>query len=425
MNSQPEQQPTRLGRGPGDRKNDALAPSEEFKQNYVGVTHRKRRGKFQARIYKMNKEYNIGLFDLATDAAFAYDAAYRLFGLKLTQKKVSATTPFNNNDGKSDPFDSDEANFVFNWLTYPDEAMMEVESPERMNFTCPSNYRAKRSEELASRLLAQNGEALKEIGIISEADLVAKVRKEIISISKLAAAICPVQKMFGRRACDLMFDELPEVEVRSRKRSRKPSREYLIKHQYVQQQQQQQQKHQQQQSSNATSNIPLQQMLLQQQMYGQAMMGSRIGYGNMFGSLPMNTMGPPAAASHSLLGYSRERAAMPNDSVSSASSAVNHGIPLASGSSFDPQLLYLMMQHNMPHSNMLSINEQLRNGHRQADMPQANMPNNRPPQVDVPFINEQPRTMPPQPAYESKQSSNNQVLLLPTRKSPPSPETKK
>mmetsp|Transcript_8134 Transcript_8134/g.13394 ORF Transcript_8134/g.13394 Transcript_8134/m.13394 type:complete len:990 (-) Transcript_8134:52-3021(-) len=224
-------------------KIEALAPSDEFKQSYVGVTHRKRRGKFQARIYKMNKEYNIGLFDLATDAAFAYDAAYRLFGLKLAQKKLSATTL--NNDGNSDPFDSEEANFVFNWLTYPDEAMMEVESPERMNFTCPSNYRAKRSEELASRLLAstqeQNVEGLQEIGIISEADLVAKVRKEIISIAKLAAAICPVQKIFGKRACDLTFDELPEVEVRSRKRSRKPSREYLIKHQFVQQQQQQQQ----------------------------------------------------------------------------------------------------------------------------------------------------------------------------------------
>ena len=125
---------------------------------------------------------------MATDAAFAYDGAYRLFGVKVAQKKVSATTPYNN-DVESDPFDSEEANFVFNWLSYPDEAMMEVESPERMNFTCPSNYRAKRSEELASRLLRSpqeliNAECLRGLGIISEADLVAKVRKEIISIAK-------------------------------------------------------------------------------------------------------------------------------------------------------------------------------------------------------------------------------------------------
>lgn len=365
---------------------------------------------------------------MATDAAFAYDAAYRLFGLKLGQKQVS--TP---NDGTSDPFESDEANFVFNWLSYPDDAMMEVESPERMNFTCPSNYRAKRSEELASRLIASSQDQnVKDIGIISEADLVAKVRKEIVSIAKLAAAICPVQKMFGKRACDLMFDELPEVEVRSRKRSRKPSREYLIKHQYVQQQQQQPQQ------STATSNISLQQMLLQPQMYGQAMMGSRIGYGNMnnmFGSLPMNTMAPPPATSmhNNLLGFPpRDRATIPNGSVSSSSPSIaNPGVPSA-GSTFDPQLLYMMMQQNMPqHSNMRSINEQLLNRQPQPEMPQGNMPINnmpinRPSQVDTSLVNNgQPSAgvPPPQPASQNKQGNSNQVLLLPSRK-PPSPETK-
>lgn len=367
---------------------------------------------------------------MATDAAFAYDAAYRLFGLKLDQKQVSAPTL--NNDGKSDPFESDEANFVFNWLTYPDDAMMEVESPERMNFTCPSNYRAKRSEELASRLIASpQDQNVKDVGIISEADLVAKVRKEIVSIAKLAAAICPVQKMFGKRACDLMFDELPEVEVRSRKRSRKPSREYLIKHQYVQQQQQQQQQPNQ---PNATSNTSLQQMLLHQQMYGQAMMGSRIGYGNMnnmFGSLPMNSMAsPPATAiQNNLLGFPpRDLATMPNGSVSSTSSSVaNTGMHSAPGSSFDPQLLYMMMQQNMPqHSNMRSFNEQLLNRQPQPEMPQGNMPINGPSQANTSLINNGQSSTgvpPPQPASQNKQGNGNQALLLPSRNSPSS-ETK-
>jgi hypothetical protein len=363
---------------------------------------------------------------LATDAAFAYDGAYRLFGVKVAQKKVSATTPYNN-DVESDPFDSEEANFVFNWLSYPDEAMMEVESPERMNFTCPSDYRRKRSEELASRLLMSpqepiDAEGLKGLGIISEADLVAKVRKEVISIAKLAAAICPVQRIFGKRACDLTFDELPEVELKSRKRSRKPSREYLLKRHYEQQQQQQQ-------LSNTTSNMPLQQMLLQQQMFGQAMMmGAHIGYNSMFGALPMGTLGPPPPSSHnSLLGYPRERAAMPNELSSSSSPALNPGLP-PSGSTYDPQLFYLMMQRNMPHPNMLSMNEQLRSRNLQADMPQGNMVSiNRAPQVDVPYTNEQPCTSSPQAAYQNKQVSinNNQMLLLPSRKSHPSPETKK
>mmetsp|Transcript_20505 Transcript_20505/g.44279 ORF Transcript_20505/g.44279 Transcript_20505/m.44279 type:complete len:111 (-) Transcript_20505:837-1169(-) len=39
--------------------NGELAPTG-FKFSYVGVTHRSRRGKFQARIYKNNKEYNLG-----------------------------------------------------------------------------------------------------------------------------------------------------------------------------------------------------------------------------------------------------------------------------------------------------------------------------------------------------------------------------
>jgi hypothetical protein len=362
---------------------------------------------------------------LATDAAFAYDGAYRLFGVKVAQKKVSATTPYNN-DVESDPFDSEEANFVFNWLSYPDEAMMEVESPERMNFTCPSDYRRKRSEELASRLLMSpqepiDAEGLKGLGIISEADLVAKVRKEVISIAKLAAAICPVQRIFGKRACDLTFDELPEVELKSRKRSRKPSREYLLKRHYEQQQQQQQ-------LSNTTSNMPLRQMLLQQQMFGQAMMMNvHIEYGSMFGALPMGTLGPPPPSSHnSLLGYPRERAAMPNELSSSSSPALNPGLP-PSGSTFDPQLFYLMMQRNMPHSNTLSMNEQLRNRNLQADMPQGNMESiNRAPQVNVPYMNEQPCTSSPQAAYQNKQVSNNsQMLLLPSRKSHPSPATKK
>lgn len=337
------------------------------------------------------------------------------------------------NDGEEseDPFDSEEANFVFNWLGYPDNAMMEVESPERMNFLCPSDYRKKRAEELASRLLTQSpepidAEGLKKLGIISEEDLVAKVRKEVISIAKLAAVICPVQRMFGKRACDLTFDELPEVEVRSRKRTRKPSREYLIKRQYEQQQELQRQ----QQPSSTTSNIPLQQMLLQQQMFGQAMMASRMGYGNMFGALPMSTLGPPPSSHNSILGYPRERATMPNELSSSASSsspALNPGLP-PPGSAFDPQLFYLMMQHNMRHPNMPPMNEQLRSRHLQADMHQGNMASiNRPPQIDVPYMDEheQPSTTPHQAAYQNKQTSNhNQMLLLPSRKSPPSPETK-
>lgn len=45
---------------PATVKNKILAPIKDFKFNFVGVTHRLRRGKFQSRIYKHNKEYNLG-----------------------------------------------------------------------------------------------------------------------------------------------------------------------------------------------------------------------------------------------------------------------------------------------------------------------------------------------------------------------------
>ncbi|KAL3791267.1 hypothetical protein HJC23_000884 [Cyclotella cryptica] len=45
---------------------------------YVGVTFRPNRVKYQARIYKGNKEFNLGLFDLSADAALAYDITHRL-----------------------------------------------------------------------------------------------------------------------------------------------------------------------------------------------------------------------------------------------------------------------------------------------------------------------------------------------------------
>lgn len=45
---------------------------------YVGVTFRPTRVKYQSRIYKDNKEYNLGLYDVSADAALAYDITHRL-----------------------------------------------------------------------------------------------------------------------------------------------------------------------------------------------------------------------------------------------------------------------------------------------------------------------------------------------------------
>lgn len=336
--------------------------------------------------------YNIGLFELATDAAFAYDTAYRLFSVKPIYEQVPSVLTSDDN-GKSDPFDSEEAKFVFNWLSYSDEAMLAVESPKRMNFACPSEFRKKRSEELASRLLTSSQEqsdakGRKKTGIPSEEDIVAKIHKDIVSIAKLAAAICPDHlKIFGKRASEFTFDELPDIDAKNRKRSKKLSREMMGQLQH------------QQQPFVTASHIPFEQMLFQQQMLDQAMMGARIGC-NFFGAIPANTVGPPLPSSYNHhLGHHNEKATMSTESaplVSASSMDMNGGLP--PGSAIDPQLFhYFMMQqhHNMqqqymPQSNALSINGQRRNGHQQVNLPQVNMSS----------MNEQ-----------AEQSTNNHIYL--------------
>jgi hypothetical protein len=295
---------------------------------------------------------------LATDAAFAYDMAYRLFGVKLLNRNNGPPT-LTADTQQSDPFESEEAKFVFNWLDYADEAMLAVETPERMNFTCPSDYRGKRSKELALRRSASSlddkkDEGGKKMDILSEEEVVAKVRKEIVSIAKLAAVICPDQKIFGKRASELMFDELPEVDMRSRKKSRKLSLQGAG----------QQQQQQQQMLSGTASNITLEQMLLQRQMLGQVM-GSQIGlYGAMYGAIP-------SMQTNAVVPSISQPTALPTDGASSTCSSTalsNSSLhqPQPISSTVDSQLLsFLMMQQNMPRNNVPSINGQLLNNRSQ------------------------------------------------------------
>ena len=188
--------------------------------------------------------------------------------------------------------------------------------------------------------------------ILSEEEVVAKVRKEIVSIAKLAAVICPDQKIFGKRASELMFDELPEVDMRSRKKSRKLSRQGAG---------QQQQQQQQQMLSGTASNITLEQMLLQRQMLGQVM-GSQIGlYGAIIPSMQTNAVVPSIS----------QPTALPTDGASStcsstalSTSSLHQPQPISS--TVDSQLLsFLMMQQNMPRNNVPSINGQLLNNRSQ------------------------------------------------------------
>lgn len=121
---------------PSKGKKKSRYPSKTCK--YAGVTFRVSRDKYQARIYKGNKEYNLGLFDLSADAALAYDVAHRLV------KKISAAI------GKEkEALELYEANKdAPDWLDYGDNADANNGlDPEKLNFLRPLDFKTEREKE--------------------------------------------------------------------------------------------------------------------------------------------------------------------------------------------------------------------------------------------------------------------------------------
>lgn len=172
--------------------NNANRPSTPKSSKYVGVTFRPTRVKYQARIYKDNKEYNLGLFDVSADAALAYDITHRLMiemtriGEKELSKDMNANgLPFLDGDGGATEEstkailekkassaiaarvrielsnltdlerDPELSSAALNWL---DEAETDASAEataecERMNFHHPSEYHASRQKEIDERNL--------------------------------------------------------------------------------------------------------------------------------------------------------------------------------------------------------------------------------------------------------------------------------
>lgn len=162
--------PTLLS-NPSKSKKNPRYPSKTCK--YAGVTFRASRDKYQARIYKGNKEYNLGLFDVSADAALAYDVAHRLV------KKISAA------HGKEketlEIYEADKNRS--DWLEYGEDANANSGlDPEKLNFLRPLDYKLEREKELNESQIAgtqkhENCPKLDELRVV--------VHKEAIRVVKI------------------------------------------------------------------------------------------------------------------------------------------------------------------------------------------------------------------------------------------------
>mmetsp|Transcript_39879 Transcript_39879/g.83391 ORF Transcript_39879/g.83391 Transcript_39879/m.83391 type:complete len:668 (+) Transcript_39879:107-2110(+) len=156
---------------PSNNKKNPRYPSKTCK--YAGVTFRASRDKYQARIYKGNKEYNLGLFDVSADAALAYDVAHRLV------KKISAA------HGKEketlEIYEADKNRS--DWLEYGEDANANSGlDPDKLNFLRPLDYKVEREKELNESQIAgtqkhENCPKLDELRVV--------VHKEAIRVVKI------------------------------------------------------------------------------------------------------------------------------------------------------------------------------------------------------------------------------------------------
>ncbi|EED90539.1 predicted protein [Thalassiosira pseudonana CCMP1335] len=197
--------------------NGELAPTG-FKFSYVGVTHRSRRGKFQARIYKNNKEYNLGFYDLATDAAFVYDTAYRMFSAEASQHPSVAAASAISEQNKPRLLETKAAKYVFDWLGIAKKDIKRGKISERINFLSPSDFRSSRAREIAARLLDANANGST---YSTEHELREKAKKEVLAMAKLVSASSPDVLICGRRAKEFDFGTpVPLPETKSRKKAK-------------------------------------------------------------------------------------------------------------------------------------------------------------------------------------------------------------
>ncbi len=139
------------------------------------------RDKYQARIYKGNKEYSLGLYDLSCDAALGYDTAHR-----LVSKVVSAR------DHGKEMLASLESDTNY-WLELSDEEITksndELVDPGKVNFPLPEDYKEERSRELDASRDKAHGTSRKHENAPDVPVINAAVRKEAIRVAQIVIGV--------------------------------------------------------------------------------------------------------------------------------------------------------------------------------------------------------------------------------------------
>jgi hypothetical protein len=98
----------------------------------------------------------IGFYDLATDAAFVYDTAYRMFSAEASQQPSVAAASAISEQNKPRLLETKAAKYVFDWLGIAKKDIKRGKISERINFLSPSDFRSSRAREIAARLLDAN-----------------------------------------------------------------------------------------------------------------------------------------------------------------------------------------------------------------------------------------------------------------------------
>ena len=175
--------------------------SSDLRNRYIGVTYRSRRKKFQARMYRGSYEYNLGLFDLAADAALAYDAAHRVAGgrgsgpappsspkadVKLISK-VGANSP-ETSDESSMVTGAEEIIYALDWIDCASgterPSGLPEDDPMHLNFLRPSDFREAREKEISSHKANSSNDNNGDTVFPTELDLKLRIKKEILNIAK-------------------------------------------------------------------------------------------------------------------------------------------------------------------------------------------------------------------------------------------------
>ena len=166
------------------------------------------REKYQARIYKGNKEYNLGLFEVAADAALAYDTTHRLL------KKITVSSNAGSEKEAMAAYEADSE--ATHWLDFDEEKAEEANrcvDKDKLNFEKPQNYREERELEINE---SKEAGTQKHKNSPSETTVKMVVRKEAIRVVKVVIGLDEGSKKKGRKAgkdgvIDAMWESAAKV----------------------------------------------------------------------------------------------------------------------------------------------------------------------------------------------------------------------